>query len=36
MGYASSEKQDKEQLTLLKDMEASRFSASLQGNPIAT
>jgi len=35
VGYASSEKQDKEQLTLLKDMEASRFSASLQGNPVS-
>ena len=30
--YAGSEKEDKEELTLLKDVEASRFRASLQGN----
>ncbi len=33
VSYASSEKQDDEQLTLLKDMESSRFRASLQGSP---
>lgn len=33
VSYASSEKEDQEGLTLLKDMEASRFKASIQANP---
>lgn len=33
VSYASSEKEDQEGLTLLKDMEASRFKASIQATP---
>ena len=32
ISYASNQKQDLEEKTLLKDMEASRFKASIQGN----
>lgn len=33
ISYASNQKQDQEEKTLLKDMEASRFKASIQGSP---